>query len=331
MKRAGYISIMILVFAVMLCAPLFAQTSTTSASSNSQYVISMDDIDAVVSLWNDAVKNDEYQYYIEKIIQMTSAEIKQELYPFMLSELVFFRYFAPRCSSMPVFSELNKKADELIETFLAFEKDSPETFIAHKLFEVVSRLYGNDDEVPAAENRVYRRTVELPDSAVVRKKLLDTISDAEAMYLRFSTMLSKQTGNVALRFSGDAYTKTMNNPALVYVIINEPTFALLKEALEKSDNMTDNLNLEDDAALYYNFVCDIAAAKSLFSKWGVPINSVLPEDISSLFIIADTEPFLLTCLDIDVMKKASGIASYLACCGDMYISRINRVVNSSGK
>ena len=95
--------------------------------------------------------------------------------------------------------------------------------------------------------------------------------------------------------------------------------------------MTDSLILEDDAALYYNFVCNIAIAKTLFAKWGVPINSVLPEDISSLFIIADTEPFLLTCLDIDVMKKASGIASYLAACGDMYISRINRVVNSTGK
>ena len=328
MKRAGYIGFMLILFAAILCTPLFAQSSTTT---NSQYVVSMDDFDAAVSLWNDAVQKDEYQHYLEKIIQMTSAEIEQEYYPFMLSELVFFRYFAPHCSSMPVFSELNKKADELIQTFLAFEKDSPETFIAHKLFEVVSRLYGNDDEVPPAENKVYKRTVELPDSAIVRKNLLDTISEAEAMYLRFSTMLAKQSGNVVLRFSGDAYTKTMNNPALVYVIVNEPTFGLLKEALEKSDNMTDSLILEDDAALYYNFVCNIAIAKTLFAKWGVPINSVLPEDISSLFIIADTEPFLLTCLDIDVMKKASGIASYLAACGDMYISRINRVVNSPGK
>ena len=328
MKRAGYIGFMLILFAAILCTPLFAQSSTTTSS---QYVVSMDDFDAAVSLWNDAVQKDEYQHYLEKIIQMTSAEIEQEYYPFMLSELVFFRYFAPRCSSMPVFSELNKKADELIQTFLAFEKDSPETFIAHKLFEVVSRLYGNDDEVPPAENKVYKRTVELPDSAIVRKNLLDTISEAEAMYLRFSTMLAKQSGNVALRFSGDAYTKTMNNPALVYVIVNEPTFGLLKEALEKSDNMTDSLILEDDAALYYNFVCNIAIAKTLFAKWGVPINSVLPEDISSLFIIADTEPFLLTCLDIDVMKKASGIASYLAASGDMYISRINRVVNSTGK
>ena len=46
--------------------------------------------------------------------------------------------------------------------------------------------------------------------------------------------------------------------SLVYVIVNEPTFGLLKEALEKSDNMTDSLILEDDAALYYNFVCNIA-------------------------------------------------------------------------
>lgn len=325
MKRAGYFGIILCLFAAMVCAPVFAQTAVN------QQVLSMDDFDAAVSLWNDAVEKDEYQHYLEKIIQMTSAEVEQECYPFMLSEMLFFRYFAPSCSSMPVFSEMNRKADELIQTFLAFEKDSPETFIAHKLFEAVSRLYGNNDEIPAAENKVYRRTVELPDEAAERKKLISTISDAEAMYLRFSTMLSKQTGNVAVRFSGDAYTKAMNNPALVYVILNEPTFGLLKEALEKSDKMTDSLALDDDASLYYNFVCDIAAAKTLFAKWGVPANSVLPEDISTLFIIADTDPFMLTCLDIDVMKRVSKIASYLANCGDMYISRINRVTNSSGK
>jgi len=325
MKRAGYFGIILSLFAVMLCAPLFAQTTEI------QQVLSMDDFDAAVSLWNDSVKNDEYQHYVEKIYQMTSAEVEQDCYPFMLSEMLFFRYFAPACSTMPVFNEMNKKADELIQTFLAFEKDSPETFIAHKLFEVVSRLYGNASEVPAAENKVYRRTVELPDEATERKKLLSTINDAEAMYLRFSTMLSKQTGNVALRFSGDAYTKTMNNPSLVYVILNEPTFGLLKDALEKSDTMTDSLALENDVAIYYNLVCDIAAAKALFAKWGVPANYVLPEDISTLFIIADTDPFLLTCLDIEVMKKVSKIASYLANCGDMYISRINRAVNMSGK
>ena len=326
MKRNKNIFIaMVLVLALIMCTSAFSEESTASAK------LTMDDFIQTASLWDNAIDNDEYQFYIEKIIYMTTTEVEQKYYPYILSEMFFYRYFAPISSSMPVFSELDKKADELIETFLAFEKNSPETYIAHKLFEVIGEFYGNRDSLPSAENQVYKKTAVLPDAATERKKLLNAIGDAEAMYARFSKLLASQTGNVELRFSGEAYTKTKNNPALVYVIENEPTFALLKDAFEKSDTMPDIAALNDYATLYYAFVDEIKASKELFAKWGVPVNSVLPEDLSTLLMIYDADPFLLTCLESSVMEKTEKIVSYLSSCSDLYINRINKLANTTGK
>ena len=142
---------MVLMLVLMVCAPVFSQESTPPAK------LDMDDFIKTASLWDNAIENDEYQFYIEKIINMTVSEVEQKYYPYILSEMFFYRYFAPISSSMPVFSELDKKADELIETFLAFEKNSPETYIAHKLFEVISEFYGNRDILPSAESQVYKK------------------------------------------------------------------------------------------------------------------------------------------------------------------------------
>ena len=326
MKRISNIfkaTALILVF--MVLAPISAQESLTSSK------LGMEDFIKTAAIWDNAIDNDEYQFYIEQIINMTASEVEQKYFPYILSEMMFYRYFAPISSSMPVFSELDKKADELIETFLAFEKNSPETFIAHKMFEVISEFYGNRDSLPSAENQVYKKTAELPDAATERKKLINAIGDAEAMYARFSKLLASQTGNVELRFSGEAYTKTKNNPALVYVIENEPTFALLKDAFEKSDTMPDIAELNDYAKLYYSFIEEIKETKELFAKWGVPVSSVLPEDLSTLLMLYDADPFLITCLDYSVLEKTEKIVSYLSSCGDLYINRINRLANTTGK
>ena len=315
---------MMLLLFFMVCAPMFSQIRLTSKT------LDMDDLLNIVSLWNDDLDNDEFQHYIEKIIFITNSEIDEELYPYILSEMFFYRYFAPVNSSMPIFSELDKKADEIINNILILEKDSPEILVVHKLFDVVSSFYGNRDTFPSYKNSTYKKIWELPDAAEERKRLLIAIGDAEAMYARFTKLLASQTGNVALRFSGEAYTKTMNNPSLVYVIQNEPTFALLNDALSKSETMPDVTNLDEGAALYYSFIEEIKTAKELFAVWGVPVNSVLPEELSKLFILYDTDPFLFTCLDVDVIFEIQNIVSYLSNCGDLYISRINRLANLSG-
>lgn len=319
-------------FRFIICILIFSFSSSIFAQESADIpAVSMDDFNEVVSLWNDAVTNDEYQHYIEKIIYITSSEVDKDFYPYMLSEMLFFRFFSTQCSSMPVFTELNKKADEIIDSFINFESDSTATYIAHKLFEVVNRFYLNDNDFPSAKPLVSTAAIELPDPFVERKKLLNAINEAESMYVRFLTMLSNQAENVTLRFSEEAYKKTMNNPALVYVIENEPTYALLKEALEKSDDMIDTVLLEDDVELYYSFVDDLTAAKKQFTKWGIPINLVLTDDISTLFLVADTDPFILLCLDSEVINNTEIVIKYLSLFSDMYISRVNSLMNHSGR
>lgn len=315
----------VFVLSFMVCVPAFSQVETTPK------MLTMNDFIEADSLWSNAINKDAYQHYIEKIYDMTFADVEQDNYPYLFSEMIFYRYFASKISSMPVFNELNKKADEIIQRFISYEGDSKETFIAHKLFEGIYKFYGDNDSFPAAKTQLYKAIVELPEATAERKKLLNTISEAEAMYARFNKMLSSQTGNVTLRFSGEAYTKTMNNPSLVFVIENEPSFAVLKDALSKSDSMPDISSFDEAANLYYSFIENIKLTKTLLVRWGIPINSVLPEDLSTLLMIYDTDPFLLTCLDSSVIENANKIMSYLSTCGNLYISRINRVTNTSGK
>ncbi|MCR4939364.1 MAG: hypothetical protein K5930_04555 [Treponemataceae bacterium] len=311
--------------AFTFCSALFAQESGTAQS------LSMEDFTETVSLWNHAVENDEYQYYLEKIISLMSSEVEKEYYPYMLSEMLFFRFFATECSSSPIFNELNKKADEFIQSLIVFEVDSPALSIAHRLFETLNRFYVKNEAFPLPEKNINEQPLELPDPVVERRMLLTAIGEAESMYIRFRTMLSNQPGNVSLRFSEEAYKRTVNNPSLLYVIKHEPTYGLLKEALDKTDISMDSLILDDDADLYYSFVKDISDAKAFFTKWGIPINSVLSEDISILLLAADTDPFLLTCLSSDVMNSTENIFSYLSLFSEMYISRINSLAYSSGK
>ena len=326
MKLSGSLKFIICILAITVAMPLFAQTSAGVKP------VSMDDFNEVVSLWNEGAKNDEYQYYIEKIIDLMSCEIDKEYYPYMLSEMLFFRYFSAKCSSMPVFTELNNKADEIIQSYIAFETNSTVMLISHKMFEVMNRLYIKNDAFPATATTFNAHTeITLPNPVVERQKLLYAIGEAEAMYNRFVTMLANQPLNVSLRFSEEAYRKTLNNPPLVYVIQNEPTYSLLKEAFTRSEEMIDSVLLDDDVDTYYSFVNEVSAAKTLFSKWGIPIKSVLPDDISTLLLSSDSDPFILTCLDTKEINNIESIISYLALFSDMYISRINTLSHFSGK
>lgn len=321
--RSSFIAAM--AFLISICfLPVFSQEEITVKK------YTMEDFQQAAVIWNAEAESASYNDYVGMIIDMTECEVAEDCYPYLLSELLFYRYYSHDDSVMPVFYELISKVDDRIAELRLLEEDYPEIYVADRLFYTVSRYYGNEGQVPEVPAGLYAKIFQMPDATAERQRLIKAIGSAESMYNRFCNMLARQNENVALRFSEDSFYKTMADPSLVYVIRNEPTFALLKEALDKTAEGLEDLSFGEYADVYYAVTALIDPVKSLFIKWGVPMKAVLPEDISSFLMINSTDPFAVTCLDLDTLLKAEKVMKFLSVCGDMYIERLNWLVNNTG-
>lgn len=151
----------------------------------------------------------------------------------------------------------------------------------------------------------------------IKSSLLDSISEVEAMYRRFT---NPAYSDETLRFSDESYIQVTKKPNLVFVMKNEPEYAPMYEAYLFTGQKINGFSF-GDADSYYRVETMLEDLDLIAKENGIVLSEVLSPVTNSIVKLYHTSPYYLTSLSVfqlDVIEEElSFIYQY-----SMYTSRI---------
>lgn len=117
---------------------------------------------------------------------------------------------------------------------------------------------------------------------IERKALLDSISEVEAMFQRFSKLSMTDSEDVPMRFSDEAYIKTTEKPDLVFVMKNEPDYKLLYEAYLETGKNIQGISFGKTQDAYYKLIPMLEKLDAIATENGLILSNILSHFSSTI-------------------------------------------------
>lgn len=137
---------------------------------------------------------------------------------------------------------------------------------------------------------------------IERKALLDSISEVEAMFQRFSKLSMTDSEDVPMRFSDEAYIKTTEKPDLVFVMKNEPDYKLLYEAYLETGKNIQGISFGKTQDAYYKLIPMLEKLDAIATKNGLILSNILSHFSSTILRFYHTSPYILTLLNYNQLQ-----------------------------
>lgn len=135
-----------------------------------------------------------------------------------------------------------------------------------------------------------------------RKALLDSISEVEAMFQRFSKLSMTDSEDVPMRFSDEAYIKTTEKPDLVFVMKNEPDYKLLYEAYLETGKNIQGISFGKTQDAYYKLIPMLEKLDVIATENGLILSNILSHFSSTILRFYHTSPYILTLLNYNQLQ-----------------------------
>lgn len=135
-----------------------------------------------------------------------------------------------------------------------------------------------------------------------RKALLDSISEVEAMFQRFSKLSMTDSEDVPMRFSDEAYIKTTEKPDLVFVMKNEPDYKLLYEAYLETGKNIQGISFGKTQDAYYKLIPMLEKLDAIATENGLILSNILSHFSSTILRFYHTSPYILTLLNYNQLQ-----------------------------
>lgn len=137
---------------------------------------------------------------------------------------------------------------------------------------------------------------------IERKALLDSISEVEAMFQRFSKLSMTDSEDVPMRFSDEAYIKTTEKPDLVFVMKNEPDYKLLYEAYLETGKNIQGISFGKTQDAYYKLIPMLEKLDAITTENGLILSNILSHFSSTILRFYHTSPYILTLLNYNQLQ-----------------------------
>ena len=137
---------------------------------------------------------------------------------------------------------------------------------------------------------------------IERKALLDSISEVEAMFQRFSKLSMTDSEDVPMRFSDEAYIKTTEKPDLVFVMKNEPDYKLLYEAYLETGKNIQGISFGKTQDAYYKLIPMLEKLDAIATENGLILSNILSHFSSTILRFYHTSPYILTLLNYNQLQ-----------------------------
>ena len=137
---------------------------------------------------------------------------------------------------------------------------------------------------------------------IERKALLDSISEVEAMFQRFSKLSMTDSEDVLMRFSDEAYIKTTEKPDLVFVMKNEPDYKLLYEAYLETGKNIQGISFGKTQDAYYKLIPMLEKLDAIATENGLILSNILSHFSSTILRFYHTSPYILTLLNYNQLQ-----------------------------
>lgn len=135
----------------------------------------------------------------------------------------------------------------------------------------------------------------IPKEDNIKTFLLDSISEVEAMYRRFSSQAANDETS-SLRFSDEAYIQLTKKPNLLYVLQNEPDYSSMYDAyLVTGENLNGISFGETDS--YYELLACLEDLDEIAKENGLILSNIFSPALNSVVKLYHTSPFYLTLLN----------------------------------
>lgn len=303
-------------FAVMvscLCMSVFAEGWLTKES-----------FFEAADIWNEAQATQSFVKYQNKLMDITTSSVPEELYPYAFAECFFYKYFAVPASkgSEAVISEsenLLNLVDNLLFSILPYESDIKTIKLAHVFFE---NAFTGDDS-PLLSEIDNSKPVALPDAVSERIALLHSISEIEAMMNRFAASSASASEHEVLRFSEEAYFRAKAKPGIVFVLKNEPAYKELRLAFERTEKASDVKSFGENADAVYALQEAIIKADEAFAEKGISRKALLPSDVYDALVYYHNDPFVLCCMDKGSVRQIADVLNVAVDLINLYADRIS--------
>lgn len=314
----------------------FACTSVVYAESVS--MACKEDFDELEFVWNESYLNGTYDSYQERLAAISSAIIPDDTYQYMLAEALFYKYYASSFIDMPENKALDESLSTTIEYCASIENEYPVLRTVRELFKLLQKTAPFKNTTPqiVVNDEALERPVDvsmLPDASSGRLLMLRTLAEVEAMSQRLKIATEARGGEVQMKLKDSAYMSVMEKPAMVYVIMHEPVYADLRNALEQSrpEPSSDHLNDDDHEEISYGPYADaFYKLESLIGRCegcavidGIPLSSILSEEAWTAIMLYHTDPFAVLCLNETALDKLNAELEFIADKCVLYVERIN--------
>lgn len=137
---------------------------------------------------------------------------------------------------------------------------------------------------------------------IERKALLDSISEVEAMFQRFSKLSMTDSEDVPMRFSDEAYIKTTEKPDLVFVMKSEPDYKLLYEAYLETGKNIQGISFGKTQDAYYKLIPMLEKLDAIATENGLILSNILSHFSSTILRFYHTSPYILTLLNYNQLQ-----------------------------
>lgn len=257
-------------------------------------------------LFENSLTSGDFSVYENQLVQGLESENPSEE---ILAEGIFYVYFYGNLKFFDEAPEENTSMIYTIKNLVNSVYPTPDYYSVVRFFKgkannsVLKRFdigqgildfldYGSfDEEIIYYEN-----------PKIERKALLDSISEVEAMFQRFSKLSMTDSEDVPMRFSDEAYIKTTEKPDLVFVMKNEPDYKLLYEAYLETGKNIQGISFGKTQDAYYKLIPMLEKLDAIATENGLILSNILSHFSSTILRFYHTSPYILTLLNYNQLQ-----------------------------
>lgn len=257
-------------------------------------------------LFENSLTSGDFSVYENQLVQGLESENPSEE---ILAEGIFYVYFYGNLKFFDEAPEENTSMIYTIKNLVNSVYATPDYYSVVRFFKgkannsVLKRFdigqgildfldYGSfDEEIIYYEN-----------PKMERKVLLDSISEVEAMFQRFSKLSMTDSEDVPMRFSDEAYIKTTEKPDLVFVMKNEPDYKLLYEAYLETGKNIQGISFGKTQDAYYKLIPMLEKLDAIATENGLILSNILSHFSSTILRFYHTSPYILTLLNYNQLQ-----------------------------
>ena len=287
--------IFVLIFSIGICFLGAEEKITGDISEN-----------LIQDLFQAALVDGDFSVYENQLIQGLQVENPSEE---ILAEGIFYVYFYGNLKFFDEAPEGNSSLIYTIKNLVNSVYATPEYYSVVRFFKgkannsVLKKIDIGQGILEFLDyDSIDEEIIYYENPKVERKALLDSISEVEAMFQRFSKLSMTDSENAPMRFSDEAYIKTTEKPDLVFVMKNEPDYKILYEAYLETGKNIQGISFGETQDAYYKLIPMLEKLDVIATENGLILSNILSNFSSTILRLYHTSPYVLTLLNFNQLQ-----------------------------